>query len=201
MGTKPRIEPRRSLNEASDYQLSYAAQYLSYASLYRATPNPTELCTLHCTFLSYYAFSELRCTVSELRLTLPSYAPPNWAVYAAPFWATMHSLSYAAPYLSYASLYRATPHPTELCALHLSELLCILWATLHRIWATPHSTELRPIQLSYVRCTFLSYYAFSELRCTVSELRLTLPSYAPPNWALYAALFWATIHSLSYPAP
>ncbi len=145
---------------------------------------------------------KLRCTVSELRLTLPSYAPPNWAMYAAPFWAIMHSLSY----------------------------------TLHRIWATPHSNELCPTQLSYVRCTFLSYYAFSELyaapylsyaslyratphptelctlhlsellcilwaiRCTVSELRLTLLSYAPPNWAMYAAPFWATMHPISYAA-
>ncbi len=168
MGTKLRTEPRRSLKGASDFQLSYAAPYLSYASLYQATPHPTELCTLHlsellcilwaklhsiwatphstklrptqlsyvrCTFLSYYAFSELRCTVSELRLILPSYAPPNWAMYAAPFWANMHSLSYAAPYLSYASLYQATPHPTELCTLHLSELPYTLWATLHRSWA------------------------------------------------------------------
>ncbi len=56
-------------------------------------------------------------------------------MYAAPFWAIMHSLSYSAPYLSYASLYRATPHPTELCTLHLSELPYTLWATLHRSWS------------------------------------------------------------------
>ncbi len=82
---------------------------------------------------------ELHCTLSKLRCTLRATLHP--LSYTAPFWATLHPIW-------------ATLHP--------SELSCTLWA------------NLRPSEL---RCTLLSYAAPFGLQCA-------LLSYAAPYWAM-----------------